>query len=75
MAPLKWSDADEIGFQLSRRFPDLDPLTVRFTDLRRWVTELPEFDDEPKGPIETILEAIQMAWLACYRENRPAASD
>ena len=74
MARLKWPDADEIGFQLSKKLPDIDPLTVRFTDLRRHVTDLPEFADDPAGSSETILEAIQMAWLAYYRENRPAES-
>ena len=46
MAALKWSDADEIGFRLHESMPDVDPLAVRFTDLRRWVAELEDFDDE-----------------------------
>jgi len=66
MATLKWSDADEIGFQLSERFPDVDPLTIRFDDLRRRVLELAEFDD-PGPSDEKLLEAIQMAWLEYYR--------
>jgi len=67
MPTLKWSDADEIGFQLSERFPDFDPLTIRFDDLRRRVRELEEFDDS--GPSdEKLLEAIQMAWLEYYRD-------
>jgi FeS assembly protein IscX len=36
---------------------------VRFTDLHRWVWELPGFDDEPGRSSERTLEAIQMAWL------------
>ena len=68
MPNLKWSDTDEIGFQLSEKFPDTDPLTVRFTDLRRWVTELVGFDD-PAAPGEQALEAIQAAWMECYRES------
>jgi FeS assembly protein IscX len=36
---------------------------VLFTDLRRWVLELPGFDDDPKHSGEKILEAIQMAWM------------
>ena len=54
---------------LSEGRPDLDPLTVRFTDLQRWVTELPGFTDDPKGSNEKILEAIQMAWLDEYRNR------
>lgn len=60
---LKWTDVREIGIQLADTFPDIDPLTVRFTDLHKWVRELPGFDDDPERSNEKILEAIQMAWL------------
>ncbi|MBI2216798.1 MAG: Fe-S cluster assembly protein IscX [Candidatus Rokubacteria bacterium] len=60
---LTWRDAEDIAMALSERFPDTDPLTVRFTDLHRWVTELPEFSDDPKASNEGILEKIQMAWV------------
>lgn len=66
---LKWTDADEIGFQLSEKFPDIDPLAIRFTELLVYVTELDEFTDDPKLSSETALEAIQMAWLQYHREN------
>jgi FeS assembly protein IscX len=67
---LGWTDAEEIGIALAERFPDTDPLTVRFTDLLRWVTELPGFADDPKASSEGKLEAIQMAWLEEYRASR-----
>jgi FeS assembly protein IscX len=60
---LTWKDAEDLAMALSDRFPDTDPLTVRFTDLHRWVTELPQFADDPKASNEGILERIQMAWL------------
>lgn len=63
MPPLKWTDVHEIGFRLAEKFPDLDPLRVRFTDLHRWVRELDDFEDDPKRSNEQILEAIQAAWL------------
>ena len=69
MPTLRWSEVDEIGFQLNEKFPDTDPLTVRFTDLRQWVTELDEFADDPAGSNEKVLEAIQMAWLEYFRED------
>lgn len=59
---LKWTDSEEIGILLRERFPEVDPLAVRFTDLHRWVTELPGFADDPKASNERKLEAIQMAW-------------
>jgi FeS assembly protein IscX len=58
-----WTDAEEIGIQLAEKFPSLDPLTVRFTDLHRYVTELEGFADDPAKSNESRLEAIQMAWL------------
>ncbi len=60
---IAWTDVHEIGYRLAERFPELDPLTVRFTDLHRWVTELEGFADDPKKSSEKILEAIQMAWI------------
>jgi FeS assembly protein IscX len=57
-----WTDAEEIGIQLAEKFPGLDPLTVRFTDLHRYVTELAGFADDPAKSNEPRLEAIQMAW-------------
>jgi FeS assembly protein IscX len=58
-----WTEAEEIGILLAEKFPDLDPLTVRFTDLHRYVTELEGFADDPQKSNESRLEAIQMAWL------------
>jgi len=66
---MKWTDAEEIAFALFERFPDLDPLTVRFTDLHRWVCGLEDFDDDPDAADEAKLEAIQMAWLEEYEES------
>ena len=66
---ITWRDTEDIAIALSERHPELDPLTVRFTDLHRWVTELSGFTDDPKGSNEKILEAIQMAWLDEYRNR------
>lgn len=66
---LTWRDAEDIGIALAEKFPDTDPLTVRFTDLHRWVTELEEFSDDPKSSNEGILEKIQMAWLEEHRSR------
>ena len=65
--PLKWTDTEEIALQLLEKFPDVDPLTVRFTDLFKWVTELEGFTGDKTGSKEKILEAIQMAW---YEEKQ-----
>ncbi len=60
---MKWTDTLEIAIALSEKYPDVDPLTVRFTDLFEWVQALDEFDDDPKRCGEKVLEAIQMAWI------------
>ena len=66
---LDWDDAEEIGILLAEKFPDTDPLTVRFTDLHKWVTELEGFAGDLKESNEGKLEAIQMAWLEEYKEQ------
>ena len=60
---MKWTDTQEIAIALCERFPDVDPKTIRFTDLHMWVMTLPGFDDDPRRSGEKILEAIQMAWI------------
>jgi FeS assembly protein IscX len=66
---MKWLDAEDIGIALSDQFPDIDPLTVRFTDLREKILALEDFDDDPKTSNEPKLEAIQMAWYEEYQEK------
>lgn len=70
MVLLTWDDHEEIGLQLFERFPNLDPLTVRFTQLHQWVCELEDFTGDPKSSTEGKLEAIQMAWLEEWKEER-----
>ena len=60
---MKWTDTLDIAIELSEAHPEIDPRTIRFTDLHRWVMELPDFDDNPEHSGEKILEAIQMAWI------------
>ena len=60
---MKWTDTLDIAIELAEAHPEIDPLTIRFTDLHRWVMELPDFDDDPEHSGEKILEAIQMAWI------------
>jgi FeS assembly protein IscX len=65
---ITWNDAEEIGIQLQEKYPDLDPLAVRFTDLHKYVTELDGFSDDPAKSNESKLEAIQMAWYEEYKD-------
>ncbi len=60
---MKWTESLEIAIALDEAHPDVDPRYIRFTDLREWVLELEEFDDDPQHSGEKILEAIQMAWI------------
>jgi len=65
---MKWTDAEDIGIALVEKFPDVDPLTIRFTDLRDRVMALDAFDDDPKASNEPKLEAIQMAWYEEFKD-------
>ena len=67
---LKWTDAEDIALALMESHPDTDPLQVRFTDLRDWVLDLPDFEDDPAKSNEGILEAIQMAWYEEWQDAR-----
>jgi FeS assembly protein IscX len=69
---LTWDDAEDIGIELSEKHPEIDPLSVRFTDLHRYVTELPDFAGDAQASNEGKLEAIQMAWHEEYQDRTQA---
>jgi FeS assembly protein IscX len=67
---LTWITTEDIAIALADKFPDIDPLTVRFTDLFKWVTNLEGFSDDPKNSNEKKLEAIQMAWHEEWNDRK-----
>jgi FeS assembly protein IscX len=67
---LTWDSAEDIAIELAEKFPVQNPLEVRFTDLHRYVTELPNFTADPKASNESKLEAIQMAWYEEYKDRQ-----
>ena len=69
MPSLTWDRTEDIALALYDKFPDLDPLTVRFTDLHKWIIELEDFKDDPAKSNEGRLEAIQMAWYEEWQDN------
>ena len=70
MTGLSWEHIDDLGLSLYEAHPDVDPLTVRFTDLHKWITELEDFADDPMKSNESKLEAIQMAWYDEWKDNQ-----
>jgi FeS assembly protein IscX len=66
---LKWTDVNEIAALLFEKYDTLNPLTVRFTDMHKWVLDLEDFDDDPKHGGEKVLEAIQMAWYDEWKDE------
>ena len=60
---LKWSDYTDIAIMLEEKYPTVDNVNLRYTDLHKWVMDLESFDDDPHKSNEKILEAIQMAWI------------
>jgi FeS assembly protein IscX len=67
---MKWTDSEDIGLALIEKYPGVDPLTIRFTDLRERVLGLEDFDDDPKASNEPKLEAIQMAWYEEFKDGQ-----
>jgi len=67
---MKWSDSEDIGIALAEKFPGIDPLTIRFTDLRDRVLALDGFSDDPKASNESKLEAVQMAWYEEFKDGQ-----
>ena len=70
MNRLTWTSTEDIAIALSDKHPDVDPLSVRFTDLHKWVTSLEGFIDDPKNSNEKKLEAIQMAWYEEWKDRQ-----
>ena len=66
---MKWTDSEDIGIALAEKFPGVDPLALRFTDLRDRVLALDGFADDPKSSNEAKLEAIQMMWYEEWKES------
>ena len=65
---LTWTDSARLGRHLRDRFPDIDPLTIRFPDLKQWVLDAPGFSDPNRTPNPKLLEAIQRAWYGLLEE-------
>jgi FeS assembly protein IscX len=58
-----WTDSLEIAISLADNFPEIDPKTINFVDLRALVISLEEFDEGQSKCGERVLEAIQMSWI------------
>ena len=67
--PLTWHDARPIGELLFEKYDTFDPLKARFTELHKWVIDLPEFVGKPEESSEKLLEAIQMAWYEEWKDE------
>jgi FeS assembly protein IscX len=67
---MDWSNIEDIAIELFEKYPETDPLTVRFTDMHQSIIELHGFTGDPVKSNEKILEAIQMAWYDEYQDSR-----
>ena len=67
---ITWTSTEDIAIALADKHPDVDPLTVRFTDLHKWVMALDGFSDDAKNSNEKKLEAIQMAWHEEWQDRK-----
>ena len=69
-ATFDWDALEDIAIALTDKYPDTDPLTIRFTDMHKWITELPGFSGDPQASNEGKLEAIQMAWHEEFQDRQ-----
>jgi FeS assembly protein IscX len=67
---MRWDDLEEIGIALYQAYPEIDPFSVRFTDLLRMIMSLPDFEGKDEEASESRLEGIQMAWLEEFRDHQ-----
>ncbi|MBC8140419.1 MAG: Fe-S cluster assembly protein IscX [Armatimonadetes bacterium] len=70
MPKIYWNDVEDIAIGLSETFPDIDPLTVRFTDLLQMIQQVPDFAGDVSESNEGKLEAVQMAWLDEWKDQQ-----
>jgi FeS assembly protein IscX len=66
---MTWDDYEDVAEKLFERYDTLDPLTVRFTDMHKWILDLEDFVGKPSESNEKKLEAIQMAWYEMWKEE------
>jgi len=69
-ATFDWNDLEDIAIALTDKYPETDPLTVRFTDMHKWIMELPGFAGDAAASNESKLEAIQMAWHEEFQDRK-----
>lgn len=67
---MTWNDIEDIGIELYEKMPETDPLTIRYTDLLKWIGELDDFNDDLTKSNESKLEAVQMAWYEEWKDNQ-----
>ena len=60
---ISWTDSLEIAISLEEAYPDINPITINFVDLRELVMTLENFKEGDTHCGEKVLEAIQMCWI------------
>jgi FeS assembly protein IscX len=63
-----WRDVDDIALDLVEQYPNVDPMSVKSSELKKMVTGLPTFGDDPNAATDRLLEAIQAAWYDEYED-------
>ncbi|MFJ4197847.1 Fe-S cluster assembly protein IscX [Pseudomonas sp. NPDC089534] len=57
-----WHDVQRIAEELAEAHPGVDPYSVNFVDLQKWIMALPDFDNDSGRVGEKVLEAVQTLW-------------
>ena len=66
--PLYWESSYEIARRLMELYPDISVDDIGLHQVYEWVTNLPEFSDDPLLVNDGILQDILREW---YEESNP----
>ena len=47
---MKWNDSLDIAIALAEAHPDIDPRSVRYTDMHAWICALPDLTTSRRRP-------------------------
>ena len=60
---MEWIDIEDIVESLDAKFPEVDVLRLRFTELTNMILSLQDFKGDASSCNEKILEKIQGEWI------------
>ncbi len=60
---MDWLDIEDIAELLHEKYPEQDIYSLKFTNLKKMIMELEDFEGEEHKCNEKILESVQGMWF------------